>query len=105
MKNTPRFKKGQTVYLVHTHWSEKGTVKLMKIISYVVDGCGLKKVTFLNDQGNLYKSFDPELNLIWNSNPVVYAINSTEKEAIESANQYIKWMAQKNRIYELIDKE
>jgi hypothetical protein len=91
----PRFKKGQTIYRIHTNWdcTPEGNTRteLLKITSDTVDTCGLKRLTLLNDdQTSWTKQFDPSGAYGYQSR-LCLIFHATYEEALKEATEYINF--------------
>lgn len=91
----PRFTKGQEIFRIHTCWDKKDegntTTEIMKITKDVVDTCGLKRLTLVNDdQTSWVKQFDPNQKSGWCSR-MCTIFHETYESALKEATEYAEF--------------
>jgi hypothetical protein len=90
-----RFTKGQEIYRIHTCWDRSTTAntttEYLKITKDIVDTCGQKRLTLVNDdQTSWMKQFNPnQANGYCSRLCIIF--HSTYESALKEATEYINF--------------
>ena len=97
-----RFKKGQTIYQIHTNWKYEfdnvtnTTTETLNITEEVVESCGQKRLLLYNDSGRCFKQYQPD-GAQGFVNRMCVSFHTTLEEAEKEMNAYIDF--HNNKMY------